>query len=110
MHKEGQCHLGAAVGLTEFIAAYLNGKVASWVAQVDRLAVIAATQPHAAYATFIFGLQHRWTFLQHTMPTASEHMQPLKDTIRGKLIPMLIKHELNDVKLELVTVAYMLWW
>ena len=108
VHKAGQRHLGAAVGSTEFIAAYLNGKVASWVAQVDRLAAIAATQPHAAYATIIFGLQHRWTFLQHTMPTASEHMQLLKDAILCKLIPMLIKHELNDVKLELVTVACML--
>ena len=110
MHKAGQHHLGAAVGSTEFIAVYLIGKVASWVAQVNRLAAIAATQPHAAYAIFIFGLQHHWTFLQHTMPTASEHMQPLKDAICGKLIPMLIKHELNDVKLELVTVACVLWW
>ena len=110
VHKAGQCHLGAAVGSTKFIVAYLNGKVASWVAQVDCLAAIAATQLHAAYATFIFGLQYRWIFLQHTMRTASEHMQPLKDAICGKLIPMLIKHELNDVKLELVTVACMLWW
>ena len=94
--RAGQCHLGAAVGSPEFIAAYLNEKVSSWVAQLDCLAAIAATQPHAVYATYIFGLQHRWTFLQHTMPTASEHMQPLKDAIRGKLIPMLIKQELND--------------
>ena len=70
---------------------------------MDRLAAIAATQPYAAYVTFIFGLQHRWTFLQHTMPTTCEHMQPLKDAVRGKLIPMLINHELNDVELELVT-------
>ena len=27
MHKAGQRHLGAAIGLTEFIAAYLNGKL-----------------------------------------------------------------------------------
>ena len=67
-------------------------EVASWVAQVSRLAAIAATQPYADYATFIFGLQHRWTFLQHTMPKASEHMQLLKDAIQGKLIPMLIMH------------------
>ena len=102
VHKAGQCHLGAAVGSAEFIAAYLNGKVASWAAQVDRNAAIAATQPHAAYAAYIFGLRHRWTFLERTIPTASEHMQLLKDAISGKLIPMLIKHELNDVELELV--------
>ena len=73
VHKAGQCNLSTAFGSTEFIAAYLNGKVVSWVAQVERLTVIAATQLHAAYATLIFGLQHRWTFLKHTMPTASEH-------------------------------------
>ena len=27
VHKAGQRHLGAAVGLTVFIAAYLNGKL-----------------------------------------------------------------------------------
>ena len=67
-------------------------EVVSWVAQVDRrLAVIAATQPYAAYATFIFGLLHRCT-LQHTMAKASEHMQLLKDAIHGKLISMPSKH------------------
>ena len=103
MHKAGQRHLGAAVGSTKFIAAYLNRKVASWVAQVDRLAAIATTRHHAAYVTFIFELQHRWTFLQHSIPTASEHMQLLKVVVHGKLIPMQIKHKLNDVELKLVT-------
>ena len=86
VHKAGQRHLGAAIGLTEFIAAYLNGKLP------PRLAAIAVTQPYAVYATFIFGLLHRWTFLLHTMPKASEHMQLLKDAIHSKLIPMLIEH------------------
>ena len=48
MHKAGKRHLGAAVGSTEFTAANLNGKVASRVAQVDRLAAVAAIQPHEA--------------------------------------------------------------
>ena len=30
------------------------------------------------------------------MPTASEHMEPLKDAIKNCLIPTLTKHELND--------------
>ena len=92
MHKAGQRHFGAAVGLTVY-RGLPKWEVVSWVAQVDRrLAAIAATQPYAAYATFSFGLLHRWTFLQHTMPKASEHMQLLKDAIHGKLISMLIKH------------------
>ena len=79
-HKAGHRHLGAAVGSKEFIATYLN-KVATWVAQVERLADIAATQPHAALAGFVFGLRHRWTFIQRTMPTAGDHMRPLRDSI-----------------------------
>ena len=36
------------------------------------------------------------------MPTASDHMQPLKDAIDHKLLPTLVKHELNDMELELM--------
>ena len=47
-HKSGQRHLGAGVGSVDFVAAYLDAKVEAWAEQVDRLANIAATQPHAA--------------------------------------------------------------
>ena len=100
-HKAGQRHLGAAIGSPEFVATYLEDKVASWVEQVSHLAV-ATTQPHAAYAGFVFGLRHRWTFIQRTMPTAGDHMQPLKDAIDHKLLPTVVKHELSDVELELM--------
>ena len=102
-HKAGQRHLGAAVGSAEYVATYLDQKVASWSEQVTQLADVAGTQPHAAYAAFAFGLRHRWTFIQRTMPTTGDHMQPLKDAIRNKLIPKLTKHEMNDLEMELVT-------
>lgn len=102
-HKAGKRHLGAAVGSAEFVAAYLEEKVASWMKQVSQLVDVASTQPHAAYAAFVFGLRHRWTFLQRTMPTMVDHMQPVKDAIHSKLIPMLTKHDLNDLETELVT-------
>ena len=81
VHKAGHRHLGAAVGRAEFGAAYLNRQVAAWVAQVDQLADVAATHPHAAYSAYVFGLRHRWMFIQRTMPTAGNHMQPLQDAI-----------------------------
>ena len=71
----------AAVGSPEFVAAYLDESVDPWVEQVTHLADIASTQPHAAYAGFVFGLRHRWTFIQRTMPTVGDHMQPLKDVV-----------------------------
>ena len=57
VHKAGHRHLGAAVGTVDFVAAYLNRKVAAWAAQVDWLTDVAATHPHAAYPAFIFGLR-----------------------------------------------------
>ena len=102
-HKAGQRHLSAAVGSPEFVEVYLKEKVASWTRQVKELADVASTEPHAAYAAFVFGLRHRWTFLQRAMPTAGDHMEPLRDAIRNNLIPMLIRHELNDLEMELMT-------
>ena len=111
VHKAGQRHLGVAFGLTEFSALKM-GRI--WCTRAGNIGGLprcdCCYSAPCSLATFILGLQHRWTFLQHTMPTAGEHMQPLKDVIRGKLITMLIKQELNNVKLEMVTVTCMLWW
>ena len=73
-----------------------------WVEQVSHFADIASTQPHAAYAGFVFDLKHWWTFIQKTMPTAGNHMQPLKDATDHRLLPTLVKHELNDMELKLM--------
>ena len=57
-NKAGEHHLEAALGSDEFIATYLDSKVAKWAGNVDRLSAIAATHPHAAYAAFVFGLHY----------------------------------------------------
>ena len=101
--KNGHRHLGAAVGSPEFISDYLTEKVTAWTTQVNRLTEIAQTDPHAAYAAFVFGLRHRWNFIQRTTPTAGEHMGPLREAIRNRLIPTLTKHEFNDLEMELVS-------
>ena len=91
------------MGSANYVAAYLDEKVACWRKQVNQLADVASTEPHTAYAAFVFGLRHRWTFVQRTMLTTSEHMYPLKNAICSTLIPTLTKHELNDLEMELVT-------
>ncbi len=100
--KDGQCHLGAAVGYPDFVAAYLDEKVSLWAEHVTHLTDIAATKPLAAYAGFVFGLRHRSSFIKRTMPIAGVHMQPLKYAIDYKLLPVLVKHELSDMELDLL--------
>ena len=47
---EGTRHLGAAIGSSSFKQSYIKLKVDGWIHAVKKLAGIAATQPHAAYA------------------------------------------------------------
>ena len=47
---EGTRHLGAAVGNSAFKESYVKLKVDNWVLAVKKLAVLATTQPHAAFA------------------------------------------------------------
>ena len=50
-----------------------------WAAHVERLAGIAQTEPHAAYAAF--RLLSRWIYLARTVPGIGELFMPLEDKI-----------------------------
>ena len=50
---QGKRHLGASIGSHEFKNSYIDDKVARWKRDIERLAEIAQSQPHAAYAAFI---------------------------------------------------------
>ena len=94
---EGDKHLGAAIGTTEFREKYVKTQVEKWKAEIERLSEIAKAEPHAAYSAFIFGIQHRWNFLMRTVPHISNWLDPLEQTIRHKLIPALTEgHVLTD--------------
>ena len=55
----GKRHLGAALGSEEFKKEYITEKVEQWCSEIDQLATIAESQPHAAYSAYIHGYQHR---------------------------------------------------
>ena len=88
---EGQRHLGAVIGTPEFKKEYVEKKVAEWVQEVGILSDIAKTEPHAAYAAYTFGLQHRWNFVMRTIPDISPLLKPLENTIKNIFLPVLIK-------------------
>ena len=53
----GQRYLGGAIGSKKFVTEFIAAKVTEWVAQLDRLAKFAQSQPHAA----LFGL-NKWPY------------------------------------------------
>ena len=100
---EGTRHLGAAVGNSAFKESYVKLKVDNWVLAVKKLAVIATTQPHAAFAAFSHCLQGQWTFLSRAMPGTSDLFQPLEQTIRADFIRALLKREVNDLERDMLS-------
>ena len=98
---QGQRHLGAAIGSVGFRERYVNGLVADWVKEVEVLAEYARADPHAAYAAFTFGLVHKWSYFQRTIPDSDAFYLPLESAIRGKLIPAITGRSCSDLEREL---------
>ena len=88
---------------TDFKRSYLMKKIDSWVSAVKKLACIAATQPHAAFATFTQCLQGQWTFLSRTMLDAADLFQPLEEFIRKDFIRALLKRDVNDIERDMLS-------
>ena len=92
---EGKRHLGAALGSTEFKNKYIDDKVLKWVENIKTLAFVAKSQPHVAYAAFIHGEQHKYTYFLRTIVDISANLQPLDDAIDNILIPALFGCEIT---------------
>ena len=98
----GHRHLGAALGSRTFTEEFVSAKVQDWVVAIERLSVIAGTQPHAAYAAFTHGLQSRWVYLSRVAPDIADLLQPVENVLRQKFIPALTgRTQLGDVEREL---------
>ena len=86
---EGKRHLGAAIGSQEFKEEYISEKVAEWCKQVKNLSKMAKSQPHAAYAAYIHGEQHKFNYFLRTLDGISEELKPLDDVIENEFLPAL---------------------
>ena len=53
------------------------------------LAIIAVTQPHAAYSALTHGLMNKWTYLSRTIPDIGPQLRPLNDALRSALFTAL---------------------
>ena len=102
--SQGARHLGAALGSSDFIHQFVELKVTQWKGEIERLAKFAFSQPHAAYAAFIHGVQSKWSFVQRTVNGISDLMQPLEDCIRNKLIPAITgRPSISDLERALLS-------
>ena len=96
----GKRHLGAALGSDEFKNSYIDEKVTDWCNNITKLSKIAHSQPHAAFAAFIHGEQHKYTYFMRTIPGINENLKPLDDAINN-FITSLFGREVSDNERDL---------
>ena len=85
----GTRHLGAAIRSKEFKEEFVADKVKSWIEEIQTLAEIASTQPHAVYSALVHGVSSQWLFITRTTTDIEHLLQPLEDAIHQILIPAL---------------------
>ena len=74
--SEGRSYLGAALGTEEYMQAFVTDKVQQWTGELERLATIARSQPHATHAAFTHGMTSKWSYLTRTMPGIDSSLAP----------------------------------
>ena len=101
MTTTGKRHLGAALGSNEFKISYIQEKVSKWCEEIQNLADIAKTQPHAAYSAYVHGQQHKYRYFIHTINDIQDQLKPLDDLITNTLIPAITGFKVSDGDREL---------
>ena len=86
---DGRPVLGSPVGKPEYITEFVSQKAKKWVREIERLAEIADSQPHAAYRAITHGLSSKWSYLSRTTPNINHLLKPIEYSIRTTLLPKL---------------------
>ena len=100
---EGKRHLGAALGSENFKNIYINNKVSEWCNRITKLSSIAKSQPQAAYAAFIMGEQHKYTYFIRTIHNIADNLKPLDAAIDNELIPALFGSNISAKDREILS-------
>ena len=61
----------------------------NWCGELGNLVNFAETQPHAAYAAYIYGFVHKLSFLSRTLPGIGPLLQPIDNIVSLEFIPKL---------------------
>ena len=81
---DGKVYLGSFIGPDHMKDVFVQGKVDSWLAELEELSSIAVTQPHAAFCAFTHGVVNKWRYLFRTTGQINDSLQPLEEAIRYK--------------------------
>ena len=91
------CHyLGGALGEDAFCRSYMEALVEKWRAELNELARIAETQPHAANTVFTKGLSSRWMYHIRSTNCPPDTFAVLDNLINTELLQALTGHAFQE--------------
>ena len=97
--KEGKRHLGAVVGTEQFKLEYIRELIGNWIEELKNLQKIGRVEPQLAYAAYIFGFQHKYTYFLRTIPNISNELKSLDQAIDEYVLkPILENYDFNETE------------
>ena len=87
---ESRRYLGGALGTSDFCKEFSENKVAEWVNEINRLSIIARSQPQAAHSAFTHSTIGKWIFSLRSTQFSCVTLQPLESSIQNELIPAIL--------------------
>ena len=98
--KDGKRHLGAAIGSDQFKAYYASKKVDEWCDEIEVLSNFAKSQPQAAYATFCYGQQHKFSYFMQTILGMEKFLLPHDEKIDNTFLPSVLNETITEKERE----------
>ena len=97
---EGQRHLGAVIGSSEFKGQYCAEKINKWKDELLTLSEIAETHPQMAYAAYIKGYMSKFTYFMRTIEGFNEYLASVDEVLNNHFIPTLFSMDTQLTELR----------
>ena len=79
------------INTNQYIIQHIQDKVKDWVQEVDKSVEVAKSEPQCAFTSFTQRPPNCHTHFIRTIPDIEDQLETLENTIRNKLIPVLLE-------------------
>lgn len=83
------------VGDQAGMANHIEQCVSDWSSLLQKLVLIAETQPQLAYSALTRSVQCKWTYFQKVTPDCCPFFESLERTVTEKLLPSIFGCEIS---------------
>ena len=90
--------LGSFIGDHPGMNNYVEDCVREWLCMIEKLIIVAKTQPQLAYSAFMRSIQCQWTYLQRVTPHSGSFFEPIDCIVTEQLLPTIFGCEISSLE------------